>query len=113
MNQSERDEIADLRDYLNRRFMWAAGLLIGLAVTAVGWEFQQTGQISTTAQVARDARDAATTNTADIKQIGRDISNSNQQISRLAAQIEAQGRTLTRIDNSISELTQYLRQSGP
>lgn len=109
MNSIERDEIRDLRDYLNKRFMWAAGLIIGMAVAAIGWEFQQTQTLSTTSQVAQDAQAAARTNTADIKQIGRDISSSNEQISGMAAQIAALARTLTRIDNSLSELTRYIR----
>jgi len=112
MNKHEQDEIRDLRNYLNRRFLWGIGLLASLAAAAIGWEMQQTKTISTTAQIARDAQATAETNTADIKQIGRDISDSNRQISGMAAQIQAQGRTLDRMDKTLADLARYLREGN-
>jgi predicted negative regulator of RcsB-dependent stress response len=113
MNQFERDEIRELRDFMNRRFMWGAGILVTIALAATGWEMQQTGLIGRTAQVAENAFQMAETNTADIKQIGRDISDSNRQISGMAAQIQAQGRTLDRMDKTLADLARYLREGGP
>lgn len=109
MNQTDRDEVADLRRHLNKILMWAAGVCITLAVGFGSFSLSQQQQITTNANVSQSALRTAEENREDIKLLVGRFGDISSAVSGLQADIAGQRRTLDRIDASISELTRYLR----
>ena len=112
MNQSEetsinrvRQEIYDLRQSIDRKLMWGAGIfMVGLSSLGL-WALDQNSRNITTTEIASAALERSKENTAT-------LARNNRELGELGVEIKAQGRTLGRIDTSLAELTRYLRRGG-
>lgn len=114
MNPAENQEVHDIANRLDRLTTWARwilGIVLAGAVSLAGYGIVNEGRVSTLESSTKSVRGDVDRLQAVVSLAAKEASMRAQDLSRMSAQIEAQSRTLNRIDGSLSELTRYLRDN--
>lgn len=112
MNTSERNEVRDITERLNRIAGWARWILGGvggLCAAVALYAITTEGRISTLEQAKETQAEKLSVVTKETSELSRQSASRGREISGMAAQLIAQNRTLNRIDSSVSDLARYLR----
>lgn len=112
MDSSERTQVHEITDRLDRFAKWAKwvlGILFVVGGSLVTYNLKVENRLSALegfeADISRDVDGLQ--ESANVA--AREASSQDRAIARMTVQIEAQSRTLARIDGSISDLAKYLR----
>ena len=112
MTEQDYSEIHEIARRLDRWAFWARwalGALAAIALSGFSFAMLTEGRIASLEQSDR-VRDGTIESLSNEISVARTQSaKRDSEVSRITAQIEAQSRTLNRIDNAISDLTRYLR----
>ena len=115
MNAAELNEVKVIADRLDRWSVWVrwgVGSLASIAVAAVVFVVALDGRV-TSLEKSDMGRDRQITEIS--RRVGdwqEAAAKDRASLSHMAAQIEAQGQTLRRIDGALGELNRYLRDRG-
>jgi uncharacterized protein HemX len=109
MNQYERDEIGQLRSYLNKMVFGATGAALTVGLALGGFSIKQQMQITTAKALAESAVKTSDENREDIKTLTSKFSDMNGVLEGVRSELGAQRRAVEAMNESVAELTRYLR----